>query len=238
MFMRVLLAVVLLIPAAQLVLAHDLWVEKQDGKLVLLYGHGTKHDPYDPQKVKEARAVDSKGTSVPVEILREKESASLSSTAKPAMVAAFFDGGYWLKTTEGWKNISKREAQGKFSIVEALKSRKYAKVLLDQCEAFSKPVGLAFEIVPEKDPLSVKPGQALPLRVLLDGKPLEGAVIKTSDAGHSSSDGLKTDKDGKANVMISKPGPQLINASYKSPLKDDPDADNLSLSSSLTFETK
>lgn len=219
--------------------SHDTWLEPKENGLIVAYGHGDKRDAYDPEKVKEAKAFDCKGEAFPVEIGRQKEAALLSSKEKPTTVTVLFDGGYGVKTTDGWKKITKREAAGKFTIVEALKSRKYAKALLTPCEAFSKPVGLVFEIVPEKDPFAIKPGEQLPITVLLDGKPVEGAVIRAGEAGHSESkDTLKSDKDGKASVLIEKPGPQLIFASHKAPLKDDPDADILSLGASLTFEAK
>ncbi|MBI5252094.1 MAG: DUF4198 domain-containing protein [Desulfomonile tiedjei] len=219
--------------------AHDAWFIPKDAGLTVAYGHGEKLDPYDPAKVKDAKGYDRKGQPVAVQMVAAKESASISSKEKPAIVTALFDGGYGVKTADGWQKLTKREAQGKYSIVEALKSQKYSKAILTPCDTCTKPVGLAFEIVPEKDPFSVKPGDALPLSVILNGKAIEGAVVKTSEAAHSGAkDQLKSDKDGKANVVVGKPGFQLIVASYKTPLKDDPDADVLSLSTSLTFETK
>jgi len=239
MFRSFSLFLVLLFLSLQQAAAHDAWLQQTDGGVIVAYGHGAKLDPYDPQNVKNAAAFDCKGGIVPVEIEKQKAGASITFKGTPAMVTVLFDGGYGVKTTDGWKKITKREAQGKFSIVEALKSRKYAKILLTPCETFSKPVGLFFEIVPEKDPFAVKPGEALPIRLLLEGKPIEGAVIKPGDkAPAESKEAIKTDKDGKASVVIAKPGPQLIIASYKAPLKDDPDADVLSLSTSLTFESK
>jgi nickel transport protein len=227
---------VLLLFSLQHAFGHDAWLMPKDGGLVVAYGHGEKLGPYDPASVREAKGYDSKGQAVPVQIVNEKEGASIGSKEKAAIVTALFDGGYGVKTTDGWQKLTKREAQGKYSIVEALKSQKYTKALLTPCDACSKPVGLVFEIVPEKDPFTVKPGDALPLKVLLNGKPLEGAVIKTADAGHSESQGeLKSDNYGKASVVVAKPGLQIVVASYKAPLKDDPDADVLSLSSSLTF---
>ncbi len=238
MLKRVLFAVLFLFLAAQLVLAHNLWIEKRDGNFVLLYGHGTKFDPYDPQKVKEAKSFDAKGHVLPVERGRQKEGVTFQSKGTPAILTAFLDNGCWIKTTDGWKNIGRREVKGKYTIVDAIRSWKYAKALLTPCGIVSKPAGLDFEIVPEKDPFLLKPGEALPVKVLLHGKPLEGVVISHSDAGHSSKDGLKTDKNGKANVVISKSGAHLIIGVYDKPLKDDPDVDRLLLATSLTFELK
>jgi nickel transport protein len=223
----------------QQALAHDAWLAPKGGGLNVAFGHGEKLDPYDPAKVKDVKGYDTKGQPVAIQTVAEKERASISLKEKPAIVTALFDGGYGVKTTEGWQRLTKREAQGKYSIVEALKSQKYAKALLTSCDTCTKPVGLVFEIVPEKDPFSVKPGEVLPLRVLLNGKALEDAVVKTSETEQSGTkDQLKTDKDGKASVVLGKPGLQLIVASHRTPLKDDPDADVLSLSTSLTFEAR
>jgi nickel transport protein len=120
-----------------------------------------------------------------------------------------------------------------------LRSQKCAKAFLRPTEAWSKSVGLRFEIVPEKDPLSLRPGDALPVQVLLDAKPVEGVALKIGTAGHPDPKGLpKSDKDGKVSLVIPEAGFQVIAAAIKVPRQGDPDADVLSLSSSLTFEVK
>jgi len=235
MFKTIIFIVLLLLSATPFTSAHDAWFIPKDGGLIMVYGHGEKLEQYDPEKVKDVKALDCDGHAVQVEVSKQKESASVASKAKPAVITACFEGGYGVKTSDGWKKMTKREAQGKHSVVEALKSRKFCKALLTPCESFSKPLGQMLEIVPEKNPFAVKPGEALPVKVLLDGKPLEGAVVTTGDSKDAK---VETDKAGKASVVIAKPGLQLIVGSYKAPLKDDPDADVLALSSSLTFAAK
>ena len=90
--------------------------------------------------------------------------------------------------------------------------------------------------MPQKDPATVKVGDKLPIKVVFDGKPVEGAII-TTGGGHASDskDPLKTDKDGMASVTMEKAGLQMVKASYKVPIKDDPDADVLSLASTMTL---
>lgn len=229
----------LLLAQAQLVLAHDAWIEKQDGEFVVIYGHGGKHETYDPAAVKEAQAFDAKGEAVAVEIVKHKDKASLAPKGTPSIIAMFYDGGYYVRTTEGGKKMTKREAKGKFEILEGLISQKCSKAFLAPSTAWQKPLALRLEIVPEKDPFSVKAGDALPVKVLLDGKPLEGVTVKSGDIGHSDPKDLpKSDKDGKVSVVIAKPGFQVLVTSHKTPIKDDPDADVISLSSSLTYEAK
>jgi hypothetical protein len=57
-------------------------------------------------------------------------------------------------------------------------------------------------------------------------------------AGGYHREDLKTDKNGTAEVKIEKSGFQIITAGIKIPLKDNPNADVLSLSANITFEVK
>ncbi len=238
MVKRIVLAVLLLLVANQSVTAHDTWIEKRKGELLVLRGHGGEAEAYDPALVKEAKALDAKGQALEMEIVKNKENATLSPKGNPAIACALYDSGYWLKTTDGWKKATKREGQGKYTIVESLKSKQWCKNFLAASSESSKPVGQPFEVVPQKDPTTVKAGDKLPIEVVFDGKPVEGATI-TTGGGHASDakDALKTDKDGMATVSIAKPGLQLVKATFTVPIKDDPDADVLSLASTIAFET-
>ena len=219
--------------------AHDIWMEKRNGDIGILYGHGLKIDPYDPEKIKDVKGFDNKGKAVEVVIVKQKESALISPKGEAVTISIFFDGGYRVKTTEGSKKLTKREAKGNFEIIESIRSQKYSKAMVGQSDVFLKPIGLRLEIVPQKDPFAIKVGKTLPIKVLFGGKPLEGAIIK---AGCTYERTLKeypaTDKDGIANIVIEKSGNQIIATSYKTPLKDDPDADILSISTNMVFEVK
>ncbi|MDQ7785025.1 MAG: DUF4198 domain-containing protein [Desulfomonilaceae bacterium] len=222
-----------------LVQAHDTWIEKRDGQILVLRGHGLEVEAYDPSLVQEAKARDAEGRVVETEIRQHKENASLVPKGNAVVVAALYNSGYWLKTTDGWKKATKREGKGKYEIVESIKSKQWCKSFSAPCPENSKPVGQRFEVVPQKDPTTVAVGDTLPIKVIFDEKPVEGALITTGGADASDAkDALKTDKDGKATVAIEKAGLQLIKASHKVPLTDDPDADVLSLASTITFVTQ
>jgi len=236
MFKRIILAVIFMLPAAQFALAHDTWIEKRSGELLVLRGHGGEVEAYDPALVKEPKAFDANGRAVALQIVKNKENASLSTKESPAIVAALYDSGYWLKTTDGWKKATKREGKDKYTIVESIKSKQWCKSFLAASAESSKPVGQRFELVPQKDPTTVRPGDKLAMRVIFDGNPVEGAII-TTGGGHASDTKSphKTDKDGIASVSIEKSGPQMIKASHQVPVKDDPDADVLNVASTITF---
>jgi nickel transport protein len=237
MFTRIIFTFLLLLCITPLVLAHETWIEKQNGELIVVHGHAGKGEPYDPGKVKEPKALDAGGQAVGMEIVKNKENASLSTKGNAAILGVFYDSGYWLKTTDGWKQATKKEGTGKYTIVESIKSEQYCKSLLAPSAACVKPVGQRFEIVPQKDPATLRSGDKIPIRILFDGKPIEGAVVALG-GGHESDakDALKTDKDGMAAVTIERPGLQMIKASHRIPLKNDSDADVLSVASTITFD--
>jgi hypothetical protein len=116
-------------------------------------------------------------------------------------------------------------------VVEAVRNHHYSKSVVSAGEAVLKPVeGMRLDIVPQKNPLDLKAGEALPVRVLFDGKPLAGAQI---EADHEKV--AVTDKDGTARVPLGK-GRQLLTVERREPLRNDPDADFVSVTTTLTFE--
>jgi nickel transport protein len=219
------------------VFAHDIWVEKKDGKFVVLYGHVDKNkfEPIEPAKIKEAKGFDKNGKDVAVKIVQDKDILSIAPAKDLAAVTLFFDGGFSVKTTEGNKHVSKREVK---EYISSSHSVKYDKTLFGWNKKFSEPLGMRLEIVPTKNPFNIKKGQVLPVKVLFEGKPLEGATVKVKAYGKESATELITNKEGMADIVIEKAGIQIIAARHKIPLKDNPDADDLSIGTALTFETK
>lgn len=215
--------------------AHDFWIEKKDGKLFIVSGHDDKWDVYDPARVKEVKAFDSKGNILKADVVKQKGIAYVEPKENIAMISVVFDNYFWVKTTDGWKNITKREAQKQgFQILESGQSFKYAKYLSKWSDSFSKPVGTKIEIVPQKNPLVLKSGDKLPIKALLDGKILENAPLFL----HGSHDEIaKTNKEGIANVEVKK-GQNIVSTTTREPLVDNPDADQLYLRASISFEVK
>ncbi len=97
MLRRILLTAVVLVLAPTLVLAHDGWIAKRDGALTFCYGHGGKLDPYKPEYIREAQAVDAKGNAIPVDIVRHTDYAGVSPKGNPAIVTMMYYSGYGSK---------------------------------------------------------------------------------------------------------------------------------------------
>lgn len=72
---------------------------------------------------------------------------------------------------------------------------------------FDRVVGMMLEIVPLVDPAGLKPGDELRVRVLLGGKPLEGALVHVGSPGVKEHiTGPRTDGDGVASVRVPSAG--------------------------------
>jgi len=214
--------------------AHHLWVEKEGDKFVIGWGHPPKKDPYDPKKVKEVKAFNLKGKKVALKRVDEEDKVYLVSNTNISMITVSFEGGYLVVTPEGKKRMTKPEAQKQgFQIVDSFYSLQFAKSIFKNSKIVTKPVGMKFEIVPLKDPLSIKEGENLVIKVLFEGKPLPGATIETGNHKEVA----KTNEKGVANIKIEGKGMQVILAKYRAP-STDPNADFLSYTTVLTWEVK
>jgi hypothetical protein len=76
--------------------------------------------------------------------------------------------------------------------------------------AWAEPLGLALEIVPERDPTALKEGDALPVRVLRGGKPLAAFALGYVSAGETREHVAVTDADGRATATLDARGVWLV----------------------------
>lgn len=104
-------------------------------------------------------------------------------------------------------------------------------------ESYKQPVGHTIEIVPERSPYSLKPGEPLPVRVLLRGKPvgsLEIMAASTGSFGSKSRSIGKTSADGRISVPVTTGAWRLHTIHMERSTQ--PDADWESFWATLTFE--
>ena len=219
----------LLFAFAPEVSAHDFWIDQKGKEFLLIYGHGTQREDFDFSKVKTIKAFGQGGREIEVRKEKKEKALLLQPTEPPSWIFVEIDTGYWSKTIYGWKNLPKRKAS---RVVEANHSLYYSKALLAWNDAAQSHIDIAqLDIVLLKNPFELKPGDQLPIRVFYYGKPIAGVDVEGRDHEIVST----TDREGMAGVRISE-GHQLISVSHNEPIKDDPDADYLSLTATLTFE--
>ena len=103
----------------------------------------------------------------------------------------------------------------------------------------TRAVGLSLEIVPERHPATLKPGERLPVRILYRRKPLAGALVKLTnlDADEKPVAMARTDAAGRASFVIPAKGQWQFNVIWADVIKGNPTADYMTTFSSLTFGT-
>jgi uncharacterized GH25 family protein len=103
-------------------------------------------------------------------------------------------------------------------------------------DGFDRPLGLALELVPERDPYALH-GEELPVRLLWQGRPLAGALVSALPyASPETKQSLRSDRDGRVRFRGIGPGVWLVKAVRMARVEDDPSADWRSVWASLTFE--
>lgn len=224
---------VLLVFVYQSAFAHHAWIEKDGNRFLVGWGHPPKVDPYEPNKVKDIKGFDLNGKETVLKRTDEKDRVYLSASTGISMIALSFEGGYLVSTPDGKKRLTKKEAQKVgMQILDSIFSTQSAKTLFAYSNAAEKPVGLKLEIIPLANTYSLKGDGLLPIKVLFEGKPVEGVTIETGNHKEVA----KTDKDGLARIQAGQ-GKQIILAKHRL-AGDGIDADFISFTTVLTIEAK
>lgn len=101
----------------------------------------------------------------------------------------------------------------------------------------TKPVGLPLEIVPEQDPFASPRPANLPVRVLYEGHPLSGALVKLTNLANDAApfETHPTDSTGHATFTLPTSGTWLLNVIWTKPQPPSSDTDFETIFSSLSF---
>lgn len=119
---------------------------------------------------------------------------------------------------------------------------KYVKSLVLSGKAdgfYAHQAGLTIEFVPERDPYSLRPGDALPVRLFLRGQPAPGVAVESAwlEGGRAKIESIgRTREDGRISVPIRAAGPHRLHAIVMERCRDASRADWESFWASLTFE--
>ena len=84
-------------------------------------------------------------------------------------------------------------------------------------KSWTRPLGLALEIVPERDPTALRAGDTLVVRVLRRGVPVPGFSVGAIREGRSKAIFFHTDAAGRARVIVDADGRWLLNGTSLRP---------------------
>ena len=213
--------------------AHGLWTEQRRGNIEIIYGHGAEDNAFKAQKISGAWAYDAEGKMIPVTVQRLADHARLQPLKSPAVLAVALDNGMWSQTAnKKWINEGRSKVPG---AIESTQTFKYSLAIYQPGAKLPKLDQMKLLILPEVDPLTVGPGKSLPVRVLLDGKPVAGVKLVGDYRSAPNTLSTETDAEGRAQVLVRNEGLNVIAAQVEVQLKDNPDVASRGLFSSLTF---
>ena len=101
----------------------------------------------------------------------------------------------------------------------------------------TRPLGLPLEIVPEVSPYAQPRPASLPVRVMYEGRPLAGALIKLTNLAHDAAplETHLTDQAGRATFTMPSTGTWLLNVIWTKVLPSSRETDFETVFSSLSF---
>jgi uncharacterized GH25 family protein len=101
----------------------------------------------------------------------------------------------------------------------------------------SRELGLPLEIVLERSPYAQPQVATLPARVIYEGQPIAGALVKLTDLDHDATpvETHVTDRNGRAVFGMPHRGKWLLNVIWTKPLPDSRETDFETVFSSLSF---
>jgi uncharacterized GH25 family protein len=101
----------------------------------------------------------------------------------------------------------------------------------------TQPLGMTLEIVPDKNPYLLGPSESLPVHVIYEGHPLQGALVKLTNLEFDMRpvEMHATDPAGRASFHVPRNGSWLLNVIWSKPIAGNPKADFDTTFSSLSF---
>jgi nickel transport protein len=196
-------------------MAHDLWLERENGDHVLYQGHrhsnhaGDDRVAYEPEIVKAITCADEAGARRTID----------PPTAYPARIAGpcaalhvLTSTGYWTRTTQGLRNQPRSELNG---VIRSWESLTGIKRLNAWSPALAAPLSEALEITPLADPAALAPGSPLRLLITLAGQPQEGVAITRDGEFQGVSDAT-----GQVSVRLKRGGLRFLSARFEEPRAD------------------
>jgi len=193
--------------------AHGLWVAQRAGQWAAVYGEGAEDEAYSPAAIEQVDARTAQGG---VARWRGEIGAGqwrFMPDEPVARLALRLDAGTWREMRDGrW--LAEGEAGAAADARQTWRLLRYASAVLNPLPAAPEPLGLPLELVPAKDPLALRKGDSLPLRLLLRGQPLAQAKVIGDFLNDDQAEVLRTDAAGWVVVKLGSNGLNVIQASY------------------------
>jgi len=212
--------------------AHDLWIEREVQGYVLQSGHRASDHHHGDRKLRHDYPRDFVTQAICLDVAGNSHNLPTDTVpfqAPTTCVGLFIQAssGFWTKTPFETVNRPRTEVR---QAVDSWLSLENVKRIDQWLPVFSEPLGNGLELVPLEDPTTLGRGDKLHLRVMMDGRPVEGAVVSYDGDIRGASAA-----DGHINIRLREAGLQQLTASLETP-HPGPEADRTIHTSVLNFE--
>ncbi|MDJ0621875.1 MAG: DUF4198 domain-containing protein [Desulfocapsaceae bacterium] len=182
-----------------------------------------KSEEMEPIGQVEVFSSAANGNRMEIPLVEEKDKLMLRGNAqlatKAAIIAGHRKGMIWSKTTQGWKQESKKNLTG---VLSSGKYEKFSKALVTtegEEAILAEPLGHRLEIIPLENHRTIQPGDELRCQILFDGQPLATEVMATY-AGFSNQPDTyayysKSDDTGEVAIKITEPGIWVVRVQHE-----------------------
>jgi uncharacterized GH25 family protein len=230
--------------------AHSLWLNIDDDRpkagqkvrIEIGWGHKFPRDEVIKEGfLNDIYALDLKGTRIPVKQISKTEIEFIPPAQGIYTIAANIRPGFLSKTAEGYSPHSKIYLKNAIScFYYDIRTKAFIYAEYTGRKLPHRVIGDPLEIVPLKHGIRCKQGEALPVKVVYNGKALAHADVYAtydgfSDKPYTWAIKTKTDKNGIARIDLLKTGNWLVNVVYEVPYSDQEECDNYRYNSSFTF---
>ncbi|GAB6058508.1 DUF4198 domain-containing protein [Desulfonatronum parangueonense] len=231
-------------------LAHYPWInmqryqiqEDRPANLTIGWGHAFPYDGFmGRDRVEELYILAPDGSKVEIDAKSELEFVSAQPLGAGAyLVSGEAVAGYRTRTTTGFVRESKAGLDNAINCSISFNTMKAVLNVGDAVGNVDAVVGHPFEIVPLANPATLKTGDYLPIRVLLNGEPYSG-FFNATYAGFSSEPDVfaytaRTNAEGEGRLRILNRGIWLIKVEHQEPYPDLDVCDTRTYRGVLTFE--
>lgn len=214
--------------------AHGLWVAQRAGQWAAVYGEGAEDEAYDPAAIQRVEAWNEQGQAARWRSEIRAGQWLFVPEEPVARLALRFDAGKWREMTDGrW--LADGQAAGAGEVRRTWRLLRYASTVLTASGKPALPLGLPLEIVPLKDPLALRKGDRMPLRLLLRGQPLANAKVIGDFTNDDQAAPLRTDADGLVAVALDSNGLNVIQASHAEACLAECTTEHVAHSTTLSF---
>ena len=228
--------------------AHEFWLEatdftpKKDEHISIT--HFVGHDftgesfPYRVGWFKRYVVVDSKGERDAEGVDGHDPALKLQMKNEGLTILAYHSNpnAITFKTWSDFTTYLKEEGLERFEATHRQKGKphteigefytRYAKSLIGVAggKGDDRPIGLPLEFVAERNPFTLQEGERLPVRLLQQGKPVPGVLIKAFNKTNPKQPfKVRTDSDGRAEIPLPRAGTYMLNAVHMMEPKGLPD---------------